>query len=77
MFGPEAKMAEKDQTTVELRGDGPDALEALLCYIYTSSYMEDLDKTIDLQYHLKVSETADSYLTKSWRSSLSQTFGVS
>ena len=62
MFGSGAKMKEKNQAIVELHDDDPEALEAVLRWLYTETYQEGLEKTRDWQFHLSVAETADKYL---------------
>jgi hypothetical protein len=50
---------EASQSVIELKEDDPDALEALLRYIYTSKYIDDEDKRKDdWMFHLNYSIVA-------------------
>ena len=76
MVGSSAKFAESQQAVIELKDDDPDALEAVLRYIYTSKYVKRGYKSDDWRFHLSVSEVADKYLVKTLAEQAFDKFGL-
>ena len=53
----------KDKSVIELKHDDPNALEAMIRYLYTQKYFYfDGHHVGDWRFHLAVSEVADKYL---------------
>lgn len=64
LCGAESKFKEASQKTIELKDDeDPDAVEAMLAYIYSFEYSERFKpKGSDPMFHFSVLVTADKYL---------------
>ncbi|EME79247.1 uncharacterized protein MYCFIDRAFT_204749 [Pseudocercospora fijiensis CIRAD86] len=60
LCGPGSHFAESQQKTIELKGDHPDAVEAILKYLYTKQDNNDQDHEWTLQ--LEIAKTAEKYL---------------
>ena len=62
LCGPSSRFAEAKQQLITLHDDEPDAVEALIRYLYTGKYMfgQSLPDNIAI-FHLNVSRTADKY----------------
>ncbi|KXT07708.1 hypothetical protein AC578_10174 [Pseudocercospora eumusae] len=60
LCGPGSHFAESQQKCIELKGDHPDALEAILEYLYTKQHDHGRDDDWALQ--LEIGKTAEKYL---------------
>ncbi|KAF7195228.1 hypothetical protein HII31_03434 [Pseudocercospora fuligena] len=60
LCGPGSQFVERQQKSIELKGDHPDAAEAILRYLYTKDDNNNQDHEWALQ--LEISKTAEKYL---------------
>ncbi|GIZ36720.1 hypothetical protein CKM354_000018700 [Cercospora kikuchii] len=63
LCGTGSRFAEKNQKVVELKEDDPDAVEAVLRYLYFGNYVSGSEKNLnDWKFHVEVTTAASKYL---------------